>query len=71
MVQAIVVVEVLVAERNTKHPLAQHVHHALATLPRRRARQRPGQTKQAIGLTQHQHTAVKRRLDLPLMAGWK
>ncbi len=41
MVQAIVVVEVLVAERNTKHPLAQHVHHALATLPRWRASASP------------------------------
>ncbi len=83
MAQIGMVVQVLVAQRNPEHPLANHVHHLMAPLAAltrivKPARHRRRQAKPAVRLSQQQRTAIARhrttvetRLDQASPTGWK
>ena len=81
--QRSVVVQILVSQRDAKHPLAQQIDQPMPAArritiilePRRHRRQQP---ELAIRLPQQQHTAIARdipagkfRLDPTPTAGWK
>jgi len=83
MAQIGVVVQILMAQRDPEHPLANHVHHLVATLaPLTRivkpAGHRCRQNQPTIRLAQQERTPVARhepsvetRLDQATPTGWK
>ena len=67
MAQGVMVVEVLVAQRDPEHPLAQHVHKpvphlAALAIVRQASSHRRRQIKPAIRLAQQHHPAIARRI---------